>query len=190
MAIQNGTEIVTGSHDITYYDVITIPESGAIKTTHTAKGTAGSEIGYIYTMNTDGTYDHKFTQSTTAGADTFTYADGTITFGADDTNAPVAGDKIAMAYTYATADNAQKLSLEVSDVPDVVLVTAYGICRDVCSGELFPFQIEGQAQVDGNWSFELSADGDPVVQNLSMEFVKTCTSEKLYDMYIYTEDDE
>lgn len=45
------------------------------------------------------------------------------------------------------------------------------------------------AQIDGNWNFDLSADGDPAVQNLSMEFVKGCMENKLYDFKVYTEDE-
>ena len=45
------------------------------------------------------------------------------------------------------------------------------------------------AQVDGNWTFELAADGDPVVQNLSMEFVRGCLENKLYDFTVHTEDE-
>ena len=46
------------------------------------------------------------------------------------------------------------------------------------------------AQVDGNWSFELTADGDPVVQDLTMNFVRGCVGSKLYDFTVSTEDEE
>ena len=48
----------------------------------------------------------------------------------------------------------------------------------------------GLAQVDGNWNFDLSADGDPAVQAFNMEFVRGCGSKKLYDFKVYTEEEE
>ena len=74
-------------------------------------------------------------------------------------------------------------------LPATVLVSAYGVARDVCSGEIFPCVIEGQAQIDGDWNFDLSADGDPVTQNLTMEFVRSCVSNKMYDFIIYTDEE-
>ena len=69
-----------------------------------------------------------------------------------------------------------------------MLVTAYGLAKDVCTGELYPCQVDGMAQVDGNYSFDLSADGEPAVHSLNMEFVKTCRGKKLYDFVVYTDD--
>ena len=188
MAIQNGTEIATGSTEITYYDTIT-STGGTWTTTFKAVGDEGSEIGFIYLLNEDGTYGTQYTQAAeTTEPNTFKYAADTktITFG---TGGPTTGDTIVCAYTFKTADNAQKIELDAGSVPSTALVSAYGVARDVCTGELFPCVIEGTAQIDGNWNFELSADGDPVIQNVSMEFVKSCTSSNLYTFTIYTEDE-
>ena len=103
--------------------------------------------------------------------------------------APVKGDTIVCAYQFKTADNAQKIELDAGSTPSTALVSAYGIARDICTGDLFPCVIEGTVQIDGNWNFDLSADGDPVVQNLTMEFVKSCVSSNLYTFTIYTEDE-
>lgn len=199
MALQNGTEIATGSQEITYYDMI--ENSGtdvapAFKTKFKAVGTTNEEIGFVYILNADGTYGKKFTQVATlntTAADEFTYDSETKTITFNDKgkgdHAPAAGDKLACAYTFKTADNAQRLELRTDTIPSVALVTAYGIAKDVCTGDLFPCVIEGRAQIDGNWTFELTADGDPVVQNLSMEFVRGCLENKLYDFTVYTEDE-
>ena len=190
MAIQNGTEIATGSTEITYYDTIT-STGGAWKTSFKAVGAEDSEIGFIYLLNLeDGTYGTQYTQAAEATEpNTFTYAADTKTITFSTTGAPVQGDTLVCAYTFKTADNAQKIELDAGSVPSTALVSAYGVARDVCTGELFPCVIEGTAQIDGNWNFELSADGDPVVQNVSMEFVKSCTSSNLYTFTIYTEDE-
>lgn len=187
LAAQNGTEVVTGSHEITHYDVIR-PVGGQYFTKFTALGTADAEIGFAYTVRDDGTFDKEYVQAATAGTSQFTYSSATkeITFGAD---GPAAGEWVAVAYTWATASNAQQITVRADGVPPVVLVSAYGIARDVCTGELFHCVLEGQAQVDGNWSFDVSADGEPIIQNLSMEFVKGCLTNDLYTFTVYTEDE-
>lgn len=191
LATQNGTEVFTGSSSVTYYDVIE-KKDGAFKTKFTAVGKVGAEIGRVYKVADDGTYLAEFTQAqtaTTAGTFAYTSADKTITFAESDTEAPGDFDKIACAYTFKTATNAQKIQINSDGIPPTVLVTAYGIARSVCDGELFPVVVEGQAQVDGNWNFDLSADGEPVVQNLSMEFVRGCLTRELYSFTVYTEDE-
>ena len=183
MAIQNGTEVDTGSHEIVEYEVLP-HTTGAYKPTHTPIGVSGSEIGFVYAVNEDGTYGKKYTQGTTASAGVFTYTTAGINFAT--TDAP-AGD-IALSYTRKTTDVAQKLTIDTEAIPATVLVTAYGLAKDICTGELFPCQVDGMAQVDGNYNFDLSADGEPSVHSLNMEFVKTCRGKKLYDFIVYTDD--
>jgi hypothetical protein len=193
LAVQNGTEISTGSQEITYYDSpIEVAADGTAETKFTAVGDTGNEVRYVYRIKDDGTYSDVWTQASTASEGTFTYDTTTkkITFAEDDTNKPVAGEKLACAYTFKSASNAQRLTIASDSIPDVVLVTAYGVAKDVCSGELFPATVEGQAQVDGNWNFDLSADGEPAVQSLNMEFVKGCVDKTLYTFTVYTEDEE
>lgn len=183
MAVQNGTAVSTGSQEITEYEVI--PNStGGYKTKYTPIGTTGSEIGYVYAVNDDGTYGKKYAQATSATTGKFTYSGGTITFATAD--APT-GD-IALSYTRNTTDAAQKITIDTEAIPATVLVTAYGLAKDICSGELFPCQVDGMAQVDGNYNFDLSSDGEPAIQSLNMEFVKTCRGKKLYDFIIYTDE--
>lgn len=183
MAIQNGTEVSTGTQEIVEYEVIE-HTTGTYKTKHTPIGVSGSEIGFVYAVNEDGTYGTKYTQATTAATGKFGYANGVITFASAD--AP-AGD-IALSYTRKTTEAAQKITIDTEAIPATVLVTAYGLAKDVCTGELYPCQVDGMAQVDGNYSFDLSADGEPAVHSLNMEFVKTCRGKKLYDFVVYTDD--
>lgn len=193
MALQNGTEVANGSADITKYEILTAGADVAtdgILTSETAKGTANEEIGYAYIVANDGTFEKELTQGADASATgTFKYeaASKKLTFFTGDV---VAGDRIAVAYTYATADTAQKIVVASDGFPSTVLVSAYGVAKDVCSGETFPCVVEGTAQVDGNWNFDLTADGDPVVQNLNLEFVRGCLDNQLYSFVIYTDDEE
>lgn len=190
MAIQNGTKIDVGSHEITAYDVIDVTGSDVdttgVKLHHTPVGEDDAEIGFVYIVNSDGTYGKSFTQATTAGEGTFKHTAGTLTFAK---GAVAKGDRLACAYTYKTTDTAQKITMSADALPATVLVSAYGVARDVCSGDIFPCVIEGQAQIDGDWNFDLSADGDPVTQNLTMEFVRSCVSNKMYDFIIYTDEE-
>lgn len=190
LATQNGTTVYDGSSQVTYYDIISANAAGKYYTKFTAVGSTNNEITYLYVLNDDGTYAKIYTQGTTVKRDTFVYSTETreITFSTED--APLPGEKLACAYTFNTAKNAQRISIRADGIPPTVLVTANGIVKDVCNGALFMIAIEGQAQVDGNWTFDVSADGEPAVQNLSMEFVKGCIGSELYNYTIYTEDED
>ena len=73
LAIQNGTEVVTGSTPITYYDVIEAA-GGKYKTKFTATGPADNEIKFVYIVGADGTYSKTYKQAATAtGTGTFSY---------------------------------------------------------------------------------------------------------------------
>lgn len=184
MAIQNGTEVSTTSHEIVEYEVIEHSTGNTYKTKHTAIGATGSEIGFIYAINDDGTYGQRYEQATSAATGKFAYSGQTITFGTGD--AP-SGD-FALSYTRKTTEAAQKITIDTEAIPATVLVTAYGLAKDICTGDLFPCQVDGMAQVDGNYNFDLSADGEASVHSLNMEFVKTCRGKKLYDFVVYTDE--
>ena len=197
LAQQNGTTVYTGSTSINYYDTFKATVGGTVgtptyswATKFTAQGTAGSEIGFLYPINNDGTYGTPYTQvASVTAAGTFAYSSATkaVTFFAGDE--PDSDTYLACAYEFNSGTNAQTITINADGIPPVVLCTAYGLARDICTGELFPCTINGQAQVDGNWNFDLAADGEPAVHNLSMEFVKSCISKKLYDFKVFTENE-
>lgn len=187
VAAQNGTSVVVGATPIVQYDVLPVTNNAAA-TTQTAIGTVGSEIGFCYLQLSDGTYGKVFTQTSgTPTTGTFTYDSATkaLTFFAGDI---ATGENVCCAYQYTSGATAQNIAITASGIPAIVNVTAFGLVADVCSGELFPCQITGRAQVDGNWNWDLSADGDPAVQALGMEFVRTYTSQDLYNIKVYTEE--
>lgn len=189
MSLQTGSELYQGSTDITHYEVITATGT-TLTTAFKAIGTAGAEIKFIYKVERNGSYSKTFEQvasAPTTGQFTYTSATKTIAFASADE--PTSGDMFAVAYTFKSANNAQVITVSGDGVPSTVQAVAFGLAKDTCTGELFPCQVAGLAQIDGNWSFDLAADGDPVVQNFSMEFVKGCGSNKLYDFKVYTEDE-
>lgn len=98
--------------------------------------------------------------------------------------------KVSMAYTVKSHATAQRIEIKSSTMPDTVLVTAYGLVADICDGKLYPCVIHGMAQIDGNWNWDLTVDGDPAVQNISMQFVAGCSSDDLYSIVIDTDEEE
>lgn len=192
MAIQGGTEIAVGQTEVVEYDIISYTTDG-YKTKFTALGATGEELGFVYQLNADGTQGTPYTQGTETAAGVFTYtpSDGSITFSASDLAALTAsGAKLCCAYSrMTTGDAAQKITLTGTSIPSVVLVTGYGVVMDICSNVAFLCQFNGKAQVDGNYTFDLSADGDPSVQSLNLEFVRDCGVEELYSFVIYDDDE-
>lgn len=152
MALQCGTELYEGSSDIQHYEVVTAGAGGEVKTSLTATGVAGSEILFIYKVDPQsGEYTKTYTQVSAAPeAGQFSYTSGTKTIAFNAAETPTEGDKFAMAYTFKSADNAQVITVTGDGIPATVLATAYGLAKDTCTGELFPCQIDGLAQVDGN----------------------------------------
>lgn len=195
MAAQNGTEVVTGATEVIEYDIISYnAASDNFATKFTAIGATGAELGFVYVLNADGTYGVSFTQTTgTADTGTFSYDSSTkeITFGDTDKQGLIdANVKLCAAYTrMTTGDEAQKITLSGDSIPAVVLVTGYGVVVDICSNVAWLCQFNGKAQIDGNYTFDLSADGDPSVQSLNLEFVRDCGVEDLYSFVIYDDDE-
>lgn len=152
MAVQAGTELYEGSSNIQYYEVMTAGAEGTVKTKLTAIGTAGAELLFVYKVNPQsGEYEKSFKQvASNPQTGEFTYASGTKTLAFNEAEKPVAGDMFAVAYTFKSADNAQVVTVSGDGIPATVLATAYGLAKDTCTGELFPCQLDGLAQVDGN----------------------------------------
>lgn len=188
MAAQNGAVINNDVDNVTHYDVIQAGAGGTLTTTYKALGTAGTEIGFLYKLNDDGTPETTFEQDDTAATGKFAYDPATKTFTFANGETPIEGDYYACVYDFKPA-GASQITISGDSIPDVAIATFYGLARDICNGELYPAQIKGRVQINGNWSFDVSADGDPAVQDLSMEFVKGCLEQDLYKFTIYTNEE-
>lgn len=194
MALQNGEEVITstsdtanaeGSFTATKCEIITVKKgTTTASTTYNALGTAGAEIGTARVIDVDGSFGDALTQGTgsSLAANTFTYTKKTLTFSAD--FAKDSDKMIAISYTFTANIGSHKLVTNADSLPAYVGVVAVGSAADDCTGELYPMQIEGRAQLDGNRTMDLSADGDPAVHNLNLEFTKGCTSKELYTIEI------
>ena len=197
MAAQNGTEVTTGETEVIEYDVISYISGEGWNTKFVALGKENEEIGYIYILNADGTQGKAYIQSSSllfGDTEHFLYNPATknISFSLNEQQVlKEANVKLCCAYRrMTTGDDATRVSLKGTSIPSVVLVTGYGVVVDICSNIAYLCQFNGKAQIDGNYTFDLSADGDPSVQSLNLEFVRDCGVEELYSFIIYDEEGE
>jgi hypothetical protein len=186
---QLGATPVPGTNtDIVITDLITV---GATPTTastlYTALGTAGSEILFLYKRNTDGSLGTPVTQqaATPTAGGKFSY---------------VAGTKVLTLYTgdFATGDTivafyratAGATTLTTSSFTDVfaksVKLVATGLVRDICTKVDYKAQIIFySAKMSNAFELTLTADGDPAVQSIEFEALKSCNSTKLWDLIVW-----
>jgi len=155
-------------------------------------------IGTIYATSKNGDYLSELTEDEAVSADDkftitpndeHTPASITLNAGAAKKLIDSGAVKLTMVYTVKSASTAQRIDIKTDTMPDTALVTAYGLVADNCDGTLYPCVIHGTVQIDGNWTWEITADGDPAVQNISMEFVAGCNSNNLYSIIIDTDED-
>lgn len=206
IAAQNGTDVVTGETTYTKYVQIDLVDSQTdYNLPFPAVKEAGETlyIGTIYATQADGDYVMALTEDSTSSQGKFSYTAETgtkqdsytpakITLSSEDVKNAIetlGAVKLSMAYTVKSTVKAQRIDIKTGTMPDTVLVTAYGLVADICDGSLYPCVIHGMAQIDGNWNWDLTADGDPAVQNLSMQFVAGCSSDDLYSIVIDTEEE-
>lgn len=204
LAAQNGTDVVMGETTYTKYVQINLKENTTeydLTLPAVKKTGATRYIGTIYGTQKDGDYVKVLTEDDTASAGKFSYTEevtsGTIkpakiTLDTSDVTEMITKlgcTKLSMAYTIKSKAAAQRINIKTNTMPDTALVTAYGLVADICDGSLYPCVVHGMAQIDGNWTWELSADGDPAVHNISMEFVAGCESDDLYSIIIDTDEE-
>lgn len=204
IAAQNGTDVVTGETTYTKYIQIDLKDatySYDLPVPAVKEPGQTLYIGTIYGTQSDGDYVKVLTEDESASEGKFAYtkevtetspAPAKITLAENDVKNMIETlgcTKLSMAYTVKSTATAQRIEIKNGTMPDTVLVTAYGLVADICDGKLYSCVIHGMAQIDGNWTWELTADGDPAVQNISMEFVSGCASDDLYTITIDTDEE-
>lgn len=204
LAAQNGTDVVMGETTYTKYVQIDLKEGTTeyeLALPAVKKTGATRYIGTIYGTQKDGDYVKVLTEDDAASTGKFTYTaevtggeakPAKITLDTSDVTDMITKlgcTKLSMAYTIKSKAAAQRINIKTNTMPDTALVTAYGLVADICDGSLYPCIVHGMAQIDGNWTWELSADGDPAVHNISMEFVAGCESDDLYSIIIDTDEE-
>lgn len=204
IAAQNGTDVVTGETTYTKYIQIDLKDatySYDLPVPAVKEPGQTLYIGTVYGTQSDGDYVKVLTEDESASEGKFAYtkevtetspAPAKITLAENDVKNMIETlgcTKLSMAYTVKSTATAQRIEIKNGTMPDTVLATAYGLVADICDGKLYPCVIHGMAQIDGNWTWELTADGDPAVQGISMEFVSGCASDDLYTITIDTDEE-
>jgi hypothetical protein len=204
LAAQNGTDVVMGETTYTKYVQIDLKKSTTeyeLTLPAVKKTGATLYIGTIYGTQKDGDYVKVLTEDSAASSGKFSYTPevtssqakkAKITLQEDDVTEMIdtlGCTKLSMAYTVKSNAKAQRINIKTNTMPDTALVTAYGLVADICDGSLYPCIVHGMVQIDGNWTWDLTADGDPAVHNISMEFVAGCESDDLYSIIIDTDEE-
>ena len=187
----------TGSGVVALTDTSLIPfdevlvasaKADEVITTYVAQGATGSEIGFAYLLNDDGTVKKTFTQDSVVSAGKFTYASSTRTLAFNAGEVPV-GSKILVIYK-PKISAAKQITNSTETFAKNVRLNCKTLFRDTCSGKDYVgVLVIYKAKAGEEWSLELAADGDPAVHNITFEALKSCESPVLWDIFIYDTDD-
>lgn len=190
MGMQIGATPIQGSTSVYKIEDLTVGTNVAT-TTFVATGTAGTEIKYVQVVDAAGSTISTLTQvaSTPTGATTFQYTPGTktLTFFS---GTLTAGTIVRVGYVHASGASARTITNLVTGAPQVVTFVGMAFIRDKCTGDLYYAQVIGAtAQIDGNWNWQMAADGDPSTQTMKMEFIRACGTNELYHIVLLNEGD-
>jgi len=181
-----GTDVVTGTTTTPVNGEIQTVTSNASLTTYTAVGTTDEEIIGLFEVGADGSLGTEYTQVAGAPATgEYQYDSGTkvLTFFAGDLDD---GSEISIFYE-ATADTtSHTVTNDSGTFSKIVRIEMDTLVQDVCSGDEFAATlIVYKAKLQGNFSFDISADGDPASLDVSFEALKaSCASSNLWDLKI------
>lgn len=190
LGIQTGSGLIdlTETTLIPFDEVVTVSDNAAT-TTYTATGTTGEEIGFAYVLAEDGSIAKTLTQAATAesaGKFTYTTAGKKLTFFTGDVPN---GSQVLVVY-YPTASSAYQINNSTEVFAQNVRLHCRTLFRDTCTGKDYVgVLVIYKAKAGEEWSFELSADGDPAVHSISFEALKSCASPTLWDIFIYDTSD-
>lgn len=189
MGTQMGSTPITGSNtDYMYPDVIAVT-SDVGATRFTALGVAGAEIKFLDLLLSDGSLGTRLTQAATPSAGKFMYTPGTkaINFFAGDV---VSGTNVFGSYNATTGASTKTITSKVNLFAKNVKVVIDGLVRDTCTGLDYKAQIIFfKAKASNKFDFTLTADGQPAVQNLELEALKSCGSDDLVKMIVFDDDE-
>lgn len=184
-AVQSGAAPVTGSNtNLVISDTLTVT-SNVATTSATPLGTTDAEIGYAYIIDSDGSLGTEYEQASVVSTGKFTLSGTTITFNAGDI---ADGTQIFLKYNATSAADTVTYSGYTNVFSKHVKLIADTVVRD-CNGTDKEAQlIFYNAKVNNNFTFDLASDGDPAIQNLEVEALKSCTTTKLWDLILYDAD--
>lgn len=127
---------------------------------HTAVGTAGAEIGFIYKLNSDGSFSGtKYAQAAAASATEFAYAADTITL--PTTTGALAGtDRFLVKYNYS-AESGVRIANNASEFALGGLWDEEVLFADICdpTTKYHGHLVFGNVMLDPNVSINLGVEG-------------------------------
>lgn len=179
LAAQTGTEIENGTFKVRITDVITVTNNTG-KTSKTAVGTVGNEIGTIYVKNTNGSLGAKIEQDVDA-------AEGKFKYDPDTQEIAVSGiaDGTELVAFYDVEVESAKISNDSEKYSKVLKLYIDVALQDSCDVEYAGQFIIQRADVSGE--FELSLGGDNFAHAFEAESLAGgCTgSTNLWDLIVY-----
>lgn len=180
LAAQTGTEVEQGTFNVRITDVMTVKDNKC-KTSKTAAGTAGAEIGVIYLKNANGSLGTKLEQDTAAAAGKFTYDPATQEIVLEG----IADGTELVAFYDAEVESA-KISNDSEKYSKVLKLYIDVILQDSCDVEYAGQIIIQRADVSGE--FELSLGGDSFAHSFEAESLAGgCSgSTNLWDLVVYS----
>ena len=154
-----GSSVNVGAGLVRITEIKTITTNATI-TTHTAQGTAGSEIGFIQVLDANMNPTEELTQGAVIGAGVFTYTVGTKTITLNTSEVPD-GTKVRISYN-ATTDATSKFisnSLTLFSANKKMYVDM--IIEDLGGVEYLAQMYYPKASIDGTFSMSVDNAGDP-----------------------------
>jgi hypothetical protein len=186
LAIQAGQDTIVGTNkNVVKFEKLKVT-SNTFTTSKTALGTAGAEIGSIWTLDSAGGLVKKLVQAGTASPTAFSYTVGTkvgTTSGVDDDT------MVLVAYNYTADATAKTIKFDKDVFAGNKEVIMTGIAVDNCTDKHYKAQFifRKMAIMDG-FSFSFEDTGSPVVENLDMEALSPCSSSTLMEFVLFDED--
>ena len=179
LAAQTGTEVEQGKFNVRITDVMTV-KSNACKTSKTAVGTTGAEIGAIYVKNANGSLGTKIEQDTAAAEGTFKYDPAT-----QEITVSGIADGTELVAFYDVEVESAKISNDSDKYSKVLKLYIDVVLQDSCDVEYAGQVIIQRADVSGE--FELSLGGENFAHAFTAESLAGgCTgSTNLWDLIVY-----
>lgn len=179
LAAQTGTDIEQGKFNVRITDVMTV-NNNVCKTSKTAVGTAGAEIGAIYVKNANGSLGTKIEQDAVAAEGTFKYDPAT-----QEVTVSGIADGTELVAFYDVEVESAKISNDSDKYSKVLKLYIDVVLQDSCDVEYAGQVIIQRADVSGE--FELSLGGENFAHAFTADSLAGgCTgSTNLWDLIVY-----
>ncbi len=179
LAAQTGTEVEQGTFHVRITDVMTV-QGNTCKTSKTAVGVTGAEIGAIYVKNANGSLGTKIEQDTDAAEGKFKYDPAT-----QEITVSGIADGTELVAFYDVEVEAAKISNDSETYSKVLKLYVDVVLQDSCDVEYAGQVIIQRADVSGE--FELTLGGDSFAHTFEAESLAGgCSgSTNLWDLVIY-----